>query len=79
MTLSTAQWRRVAGLDQNTRIGKKMELDKVEIVAIDKSELTGLYSELRELSEGRGAHRAAAETAINALFEILGEPGAGDE
>ena len=56
-----------------------MELDKVEIVAIDKSELTGLYSELRELSEGRGAHRAAAETAINALFEILGEPGAGDE
>lgn len=58
------------------------DIEKVEAkgyVVHDRADLENLYSELRELSEGRGAHKAAAETAISALFEILGEPGAGDE
>lgn len=50
-----------------------------EQLTIPRSTLEDLYSELRELSEGRGAHQAAAESAIRFLFEELGEPGAGDE
>lgn len=51
----------------------------VDQVTIPRETLEELYAELRELSEARGAHRAAAETAIRFLFEELGEPGAGDE
>lgn len=47
-------------------------------VVLDKAELMQHYAELRELSEGRGAHHAAAERSINYLFEALGEPGAGE-
>lgn len=50
-----------------------------QLVEIPKDTLEELLGELRELSEGRGAHHAAAERAINFLFEELGEPGAGDE
>lgn len=50
-----------------------------QLVEIPKETLEELLGELRELSEGRGAHHAAAERAINFLFEELGEPGAGNE
>ena len=53
-------------------------VEQAGYVVIDSGELANLYIELRELSEGRGAHHAAAERAINFLFEELGEPGAGE-
>lgn len=49
------------------------------VIAIDAAELRAAYIEMRELSEGRGAHQAAASHGIDFLFQALGEPGAGDE
>ena len=48
------------------------------MVVIDRTELLAHYGDLREEVEGRGAIRNGAETAINYLFEVLGEPGAGE-
>lgn len=48
------------------------------MVVINHGDLLDLYGELREMSEGRGMHKKAAETAISYLFEELGEPGAGE-
>ena len=47
-------------------------------VVIDRTELLAHYGDLREEVEGRGAIRNGAEKAINYLFEVLGEPGAGE-
>lgn len=52
--------------------------ERAGYVVIDKSELLDHYGQLREASEGRGTHREAAEAAINYLFDVLGEPGAGE-
>ena len=48
------------------------------MVVIDRTELLAHYGELREMHEGRYVSALAAETAINYLFEVLGEPGAGE-
>lgn len=53
-------------------------VEKLGYVVIDHVELHSHYADLREESEGRGAHRNAADKAINYLFEVLGEPGAGE-
>ena len=53
-------------------------VEKLGYVVIDHVELNSHYADLREESEGRGAHRNAADKAINYLFEVLGEPGAGE-
>lgn len=47
-------------------------------VVIRHDELAHTYGVLRELSEGRGLHKKAADMAINYMFEELGEPGAGE-
>lgn len=47
-------------------------------VVIDHTELLAHYGELREMHEGRYTSALAAEKAINYLFEVLGEPGAGE-
>ena len=47
-------------------------------VVIDRDELLAHYGELREMHEGRYVSVLAAETAINYLFDVLGEPGAGE-
>lgn len=51
---------------------------RFETVTIERAVMEDMLAELRELSEGRGSHKAAAETAIRFLFEELGEPGAGE-
>lgn len=48
------------------------------LIQIDKTDLLNHYYALREASEGLGAHRVAADMAIDYLFDILGEPGAGE-
>lgn len=48
------------------------------IIEIDRMELEGHYIALREAAEGRGAYKLAAELAIDYLFDVLGEPGAGE-
>jgi len=53
-------------------------VEKLGYVVIDRAELLDHYADLREEHEGRGAHRNAADKAINYLFEALGEPGAGE-
>lgn len=62
----------------HVRERKIEEVESMGFIVINESDLLDLYGQLREVSEGRGAHREAAETAINYLFDVLGEPGAGE-
>lgn len=62
----------------HVRERKIEEVESMGFIVIDEGDLLDLYGQLREASEGRGAHREAAGTAINYLFEVLGEPGAGE-
>lgn len=62
----------------HVRERKIEEVESMGFIVINESELLDHYGQLREASEGRGAHREAAETAINYLFDVLGEPGAGE-
>lgn len=51
--------------------------DSAELFEI-KEELLNLMVELQEMTDGRGMYRKAAEHAVEQLFAILGEPGAGE-
>lgn len=50
----------------------------MSVIEIDVAELLDHYGSLREIHEGRGESGAAAQMAIDFLFEILGEPGVGE-
>ena len=62
----------------HVRERKIEEVEAMGFIVIDQDELLAHYGDLREASEGRGAHREAAEAAINYLFDVLGEPGTGE-
>lgn len=51
---------------------------EVEDVVIPREHLEELYAEVRDLS-GLGRSAAAVDQVVEFLFEVLGEPGAGNE
>lgn len=52
-------------------------MNESDFVQIERIELSDLMNNMRRLIEV-GMARSAAEEAIDFLFEVLGEPGAGE-